>query len=220
MLLSVDSNGKIIQTDILISGYVRNIMDECKLEIPDEIIALCFLFWFIKVCDQWDELLHDTERIEVDGLCGKWHGYGSLFGSKIVTKGTFKWSLQLKSKISWGCVGIIKNDERIIQENQRQNNYGFIKGRGCFLSLCSNDKYSNGALWFDHDLIQVSSYCSTSCCDPGTIIEMTLDMDKKTIQYKADDAECKAVEIKSLSEQIGYRLVVTVQEEGNEIELI
>ena len=218
-LFAVDSNGQRIKTDILVCGYVRNIMDEYKIEIPDEIIGLCFLFWFIQVCDEWDEALYDEERIEIDGLCGKWHGYASLFGSKIVESGTFKWSLKLKSQITWGCIGIIKNDKSIIEESKWSNNYGFIEGCGCFLFFCN--ERSNGALWIDD--IKNQDYCRNLCCDPGTIIEMTLNMDKKTIKYKVGDVECKAVGLESLSEQIGYRLAVTIVKEGDEtivIELV
>ena len=68
---TVDSHGKRIKTDILVCGYVRDMMNEYKLEIPDEIIGLCFLFWFIKVCDQWDESLCDTELTDIDGSCCK-----------------------------------------------------------------------------------------------------------------------------------------------------
>ena len=83
-LFTVDSNGQRIKTDTLVCGYVRNIMDIYNLEIPDEIIALCFLFWIIKVCDQWDGALYDKKRIEIDGSCGKWDRYASLFGTKSV----------------------------------------------------------------------------------------------------------------------------------------
>ena len=64
----VDANGQRIKTDILVAGFIKDAMSEHKLEIPDEIIGLCFLFCFIKVCDQWDRsLCHET--IEIDGEC-------------------------------------------------------------------------------------------------------------------------------------------------------
>ena len=83
--------------------------------------------------------------------------------------------------------------------------------------LCSTER-SNGALWFDD--IQNRNYCGNLCCDPGTIIEMTLNMDKSTIQYKTDNVECEEVEIASLSGGTGYRLAVTFDRKGDEIELI
>ena len=88
----VDSNGERIKTDILVSGYIKNAMKQHRLEIPDEIIGLCFLFWLIKVCDQWDAASSHDE-INIKGqyaeVSTKHNGWRTLFGTHIVKTGIF-----------------------------------------------------------------------------------------------------------------------------------
>ena len=47
---SVDSNGDRIKSDILVSGYVNELMREDKIQVPDAIVTMIFMFWFIDVC--------------------------------------------------------------------------------------------------------------------------------------------------------------------------
>ena len=94
-----DANGnqRKIKTDILVAGYVRDIVEEFTTRnIPDEIIQLCFMFWFVTVCDEWDKsMTYPTHEImEIDGDVFRWKdGYErgkddvylcTAFGTKIV----------------------------------------------------------------------------------------------------------------------------------------
>ena len=67
----VNSKGNRIKTDILIAGYLRqDIEDSLKMLIPSEIKALCFVYWFIKICDEWDESytdIRDEQYVEFSG---------------------------------------------------------------------------------------------------------------------------------------------------------
>lgn len=51
----VDSEGNIITTDILISGYVHNVNKKLDLSIPDDIVGIVFMFWFIDYCNVYSE---------------------------------------------------------------------------------------------------------------------------------------------------------------------
>ena len=62
---SFDSKGERITTDILVSGYIKNVVKECNLLIADEIRAICYVFWLIKACDEWDKD-SSTEYIKID----------------------------------------------------------------------------------------------------------------------------------------------------------
>ena len=65
--LQVDHNGNRIRTDILICGYLREeIEDKLKILIPSEIQKLCFVYWFIDICDEWDIASHTKKKIAVD----------------------------------------------------------------------------------------------------------------------------------------------------------
>ena len=117
-MTSFDSNGKRIKTDILVFGYIRNVMNEYRIEIPDEIIRVCFLFWFMNVCDEWDKSLCHSQYVDIDESCAKLNdGYKSrgfldwcctLFGSQSVKNGVFKWHVQFNSSIEWICIGLLK----------------------------------------------------------------------------------------------------------------
>ena len=49
---TVDAEGNRIQTDILVAGWIRECAKTNKLEIPNDITNTCFVFWFIKVCEE------------------------------------------------------------------------------------------------------------------------------------------------------------------------
>lgn len=51
---TIDKDGCRIMTDILVTGYIRNHMNEYNVDIPGEIIGLCCMFWFIAISDEWD----------------------------------------------------------------------------------------------------------------------------------------------------------------------
>ena len=213
---SLDSDGKMIKTDILVSGYVRNAMNEYnyKVEIPEEIISLVFLFWFIQICDEWDGSLSHDRFVEIDGSTAKVRnrfGTCSMFGTKVIETGTFKWSLKFKTDINWSCIGICIDTKEELEKSKRDNYYGRDVGCGCFWfggrgSLC----------WDDQEMWLYSGAWHKA----GTKIEMTLNMDDQTIQYKINGINYKTVKIDSLSKEIGYRLAVTVSKEGNAIELL
>ena len=216
---SVDSNGQRIKTNILVSGFIKNIMNEHKLDIPDDIIGVCFLFWLIKTCDAWDQSLCH-ESVNIDGSCAMMSDDSeccTLFGTQTVESGVFKWYLKLATKIKWACIGIIKNEKRIIEDNKCNNEYGFEKGCGCFF-LLSRSPIANGLLMFDGQ--EIVDYAANPCCDKGTIIEMTLNMDQKTIKYEVNDKHFHTTKIKSLSIEFGYRLAVTFINKGYGIELL
>ena len=213
----VGLDGQRIKTDILVSGFIRDVMNEHIIEIPDEIIGLCFLFWFIDVCDEWDISLCDKKWVDINDSSFKLieSRCCTLFGKHIVEAGSvFTWYLKLKSKIDWGCIGIIINKKEEIDKNKNFNDYGRDVGCGCFLFITGGKAQ---ALLYDQGIDQ--DYLVP--VDKGTIIEITLDMDQRSIHYKINDKEFeKTTKIESLSTEFGYRLAVTFSKKGYEIELI
>ena len=218
---SVDSSGQRIKTDILVSGYVRDVMNHHKIEIPDEIVGLCFLFWLITVCDEWDKSLCHNEWVDIDGSCvtiTDKYKYGrtdvwcyTLFGGQVVESGVFKWCLKFNTEIEWICVGIIIDDKEVIEKNKVScNDYGRVQGHGCFLFPPDGGLRYRG-LWDD--------YCDEFDVKRDTMIEMTLDMDEHTIQYTVNDTDHKVVKIESLSGH-RYRLAITVDDKGDSMELL
>ena len=206
-----------IQTDILVCGYVKHIMNIYQIQIPDEIIGLCFLFWLIKPCDEWDSsLCHKS--ISINGLYAEWTSdirIHTLYAIKTVKSGVFKWALQLKtkSKIDWGYIGIIKSDQHYMKRNQCRSAHEWDRGSGWALADC------NGILNSLFHYVGINSQLGqrSLCWDDGTIIEMILNLNEKTLEYRINDENYKTAPIDLSLSRDGYRLAVTLQNHGVEL---
>ena len=137
----------------------------------------------------------------------------SVFGRQSVENGIFEWKLKFKTKIEWICIGVIKDDETIMKENQTRNRYGMRVGHGC--SVVN----ANGCLYYG----QGNSFVGDDYCDLfteiNTIIAVRLDKDKSTIQYKINDKQFEVIEGIDLNGK-AYRLAVTMSGEDTEIVLL
>ena len=211
---SVDSNGDRIKTDILVSGYVKEFVAQHEIQVPDEIIGVLFMFWFIDVCDQWDmSLCH--ESVVIGGPCvtlnkGTDYQYRTIFGTKCVRAGYYSWIIKFNTDIRWFLVGIIKNDIKILENNQLQNVVSYLLNRNGVVLGGNGVLYRNGA--------QNQSYCDRfGITNKDTSINMTLDMANKTINYKIND---KQYETKSIQAANAYRLVVAISWEDGGLQLL
>ena len=63
---AADSTGHRIKTDILVCVYMRENGQKCRLLIPVDVNKICFQFWLINVCDEWDKK-YLSEEVELDG---------------------------------------------------------------------------------------------------------------------------------------------------------
>ena len=208
--VAVDSKGQRLMTDVLIAGFTHRASKLYGISIPNEIIGVIFMFWFIDVCDEWDESL-SGEPVTIDGQCAKMtkHRFCSIFGKKSVGTGVFEWRLRLKTNIGWCGIGIIRDDKQTLIDNQSSNIY-FLVGDGICLM-------GDGTLYLDGLTNSCDDYCP-KLAGKGTLITVTLNMDEKTIAYKIDD---KQYEPKAIPLSIDkYRLVVSFNNINDEIELL
>ena len=211
---TVGKDGKRIITDILVCGYSRQAADEYNMTIPKEIIRLCFIFWFIPVCDEWSKEL-SYSGYDIDGANAKLDtsdnedGLLTLFGIHRITKGIFEWKIKFKSNIDWICIGVIVDDAKALEENKKNNNYGFHQDMGCFLLNLNGKMYYGGTRYAQY---------AKPFEMKDTVITMTLNMDKHSISYKIDDKDY-GVGFRGLRKD-KYRLAVTAGTKGDEIELL
>ena len=194
----VDSAGNRIKTDILSTGYIRQQIENVfKLLIPSEIKYLCFQFWFINVCDEWDKKFSNN-AYQIDGQCVTTNisiseeYQASAFGSHIVESGIYSWIIKLNTDIDWICIGVIQNDEKILKEYVNSADYEYYGG-----SL-----YSGGSTYFEES--EKGYGCAFG--DKDDIIEMTLDMNKHTISYKINGKDYGIAYDKMRHDK--YRLVI------------
>ena len=96
--VSVDKNGDRIKTDILVVGCISNLNKQFKLLIPVEISSICFDYWLVKFCDEWDEKYSD-ENVENDGQIATVKNFGtiSVYGCHSINRGcdTHSWEIKL-----------------------------------------------------------------------------------------------------------------------------
>ena len=221
MNFSVNANGDKITSDILVSGYIRKkIINPHQLKIPIELKKLCFLFWYINACDKWDKsLCHEFVQINKEGTCFKldddflWDpedgvGLCSVFGiNSIKSQQIFSWRIRFNTNVFWACIGLIKDDPKVINQNITDNNYG-RQNPGCFL-------INHGAMCYEGE--RKEKYCR-SFDNKGDIIEMTLNMKKHTVSYKINGVDYGVAYDKLMDDS--YRLVVSVMDSYQEIELL
>ena len=98
LTFNVDAEGKRIETDILVAGYVRDCGKKCELLIPEDINKICFAFWFINITDEWDQkYLADSVEITGQTACTKGYSLVSIYGSLVVDESLHSWRLKLIS---------------------------------------------------------------------------------------------------------------------------
>lgn len=212
-----DARNNRITTDILVSGYIRatGIND-----IPSEIIHLCFLFWFIDVCDVWD-ISKSNPEAKFKGQCvtadieNEFMNLFTVYGSQIIDSGECEWRIKCKAKASRLAIGLIEDKDAILTANQNGFTYG-MRGQGCFA-------YSNGKFFYSKDASDDIRNFVTPFNESGTIITMTLDMKRQSVRYKINDQDFGYVDAKCVKKDQKYRLAVTFSsKEGNtpQIELL
>ena len=220
MNFSVNAKGERITTDIVVSGYIREeITERHRMSIPLEIKKLCFLFWYINACDKWDKsICHEFVKINAKGTCFRldddyeWDPEGvglcSVYGINTVkSPQIFTWKIRLNTYVYWACIGLIKDDTKVLKENITDNSYG-REDPGCFL-------INHGAMCYQWK--RKENYVKRFD-QKGDIIQVTLNMKQHTIRYKVNGIDYGIAYDKLYEDS--YRLVVSISDNNEEIELL
>ena len=201
---SVDAEGNRIKTDILVAGYMREAGDECKLLIPNDINKVCFEYWLISICDEWDkELSSDNVKYDEQTFTKQSnYGFASIYGCLGIDKGSHIWQIKVKSDVKFLAIGIIQDDEQIL--NEYKHGCKYVIDNGCCLEV-TQGKFYHGTTSAERALV----YCQDKLTPlQGTIFTMTLDMDTHTLSYKINDKDYGVATDKL--DKSKYRLVVTL----------
>lgn len=214
--MAVDSRNNKIETDILITGYVRDLSNEYKtLFIPYEIKQLCFKYWFITVCDEWNteclpadiEIHAQTAKSLLTPSEFKFQKQRTFYGTHKVESGIYSWHIKFITTINWICIGVIEADKDLMMKYQRSNSYRCFD-HGCFL-LTSNGRIYSGS---------TSAIYSHPIKQSGTIISITLNMDNHSLSYKLNDKDYGIAYDKLYKK--GYSLAVTLIKENCIVQLL
>ena len=210
--LQVDANGIRIKTDILTSGYItQHIEKQFQVLIPPEIKALCFEYWFIKVCDEWDKSFHakNTHLIELIGQTAKRISSVDMitvYGMQSVNSGEFEWRMKVKSRSTNMCIGIIHDKLDILQKCI--NNYDYdLDEHGCW--------WCDGTISAGSTMKKITKGFEEN---ETIIIGMKLNMETRKISFSIDGAEY--IEAPITLHHDTYRLAATLLYDQEQIELL
>ena len=199
---AVDGKGNKIKTDILVTGYIREYGKEYSLLIPVDINTLCFQFWIIKICDEWDEEF-SFKNIDIDGPIVKYKGNcdeALVYGCHSIDKGSYSWEIQMTRKTdeAWFFMGIIEDEPDILKKSSTDFDYLF--DNACCLhddGKLSRGRISSGKPYIPTNVLRSKKYK----------IQMTLDMDNHTLRYAVNGKDY-GVATNELDKK-RYRMVVT-----------
>ena len=215
------SVNKKIKSDIVVFGYIREqIIEQYKINIPMQMIKLCYLFWFIDTCDKWDKsLCHQIVQIngssvkldddvewtpERPMLC-------TIYGCNSIKTGQiFTWKLRFNSYVYFCCIGVIHDKINILKANIIDNNFGRLHP-GCFLT---NTHGSICYEWGGQD-----DYCP-KFENKGDLIEITLNMIEHTIRYKINGIDYGIAYNKLYKDSYRLAVCMTGTFDNEEIELL
>ena len=104
--------------------------------IPVKIDSICFDYWLIQICDEWDKK-YLTKSVEIDGQIAKLNKSNrcvSIYGCHSIDRGcdSYSWQIKLNTDIVWFGVGIIEDKEEILKKYQNRTDY--ILKHGCGLA--------------------------------------------------------------------------------------
>ena len=151
-----------------------------------------------------------AEGIKVDGSTVKLEddAMSSIYGSHNVDQGSYSWKIKFVTDIRWICFGIINDDEEVLEKYRYRNDYDGIEG---------GHLYTTGTFYSGEGCKAIYSY-SDFIRDKDTIIEMTLNMDEKSLNYKINGKDHGIVAYPLTKDK--YRMVINLCWESNIIELL
>lgn len=175
-LLNVDAHGNRIKTDILVTGFIRQIGKEYKLLIPEDINGICFQYWFIKVSDEWDkEFSSQNVKFDCQSVKLDQDEVASIYGCLSISEGSHSWKIKLVTKAECISIGVIDDDPKVLTRYNDNNTYD-LYGDGCQLWMrgyfCKENSGNNEDV-----------YCP-ECWHKDTILTMTLNMDDRSLRYQ------------------------------------
>ena len=172
------------EDDILVVGYIRqSIENKFNISIPTEIIKICHSFWGFFACDEWDEAKsYHTVTIIGPRFSSNDKVNHSVYGKQIIKSGIYHWKIKMIKKASsfyenHPFVGIVR-DENILGKYSTDCMWC---NRGGYL-LC-------GASNLIAPPSSGKSYGSQPFVNTGDVLELILDLKKKTIKYIINDKD-------------------------------
>lgn len=202
-----------------IFGYIRKIEALFECTIPTLVIHWCLLYYFVD--DEFSDYnlgpgyeLGDNKKImKLTTL-----QYGSVYLTNIVEYGVHRWKfriLQVNGKHYYMTIGVSKTKAEI-DRGTRVDNYFADDGYGWIVNYQRTTQNRNKDCG-DTVFMGRPKY-GIKDCESGDIIEMTLDLNDRTLYYSVNK-ENWGVAFSDI-EMTSYRAVVSANKVNDSIELI
>ena len=211
--------------ELLLWGYMREVERIYKIRnIPHEINNIIYLY--LKICDKWSRK-YSSNYIKINECNTLINVEGNVthtaFGEMVVSEGVFVWRIQILALVHDGSyleapfIGIIEDDEGKLEFYRDSDIWGY-----CGYQLCAGD---TGQLFCYMDYkqgtpkhIETEDYrCEWK--EDGDILEMTLDLNKRTLSFKVNDKDFGVAY--SNIKQTSYRLALSMEKfEGSQFEFL
>ena len=166
--------------ELIVYGYARRIEKSFSICIPvDILLVLCFVFRDI---DSWNEQYTNSKFEIADKYLtlrtGYYrHSFFHAFGDCVVNKGQYHhWILKVHSKVQYLYVGIIKNDESLLEKTGNEEYSWMYNYRSADKGLLFNCGNANVRHWIDHENKYQYTKYGKECGKNGDVIEMIVDL--------------------------------------------
>eukprot|EP01084_Bolivina_argentea_P070621 128413_1 len=206
----------------LVNGYIRAKQNKHKISIPDDLINVLIRFaggkdqWDITTMPLWTNILWSDQdtTIENQSYSG---GFGNVYLSNIVKYGVHCWTFKILhiEQVAWSIIIGVYNkiDQQLIIET-----YPWIhKGTGyCYFV---EDQAIND---INTPFVTKPMISNALQYDTNDIITMTLDLNKRTINWKVNEKDiCNqyAHAFENVIEGM-YRAVVVMTQVRNKVKLV
>ena len=178
-----DASGKRIESDILVIGYIRQLIENLhKMNVPNDIKLLCFKYWLINICDEWNEEYFPKDKAQIIGqvlkVISNYNAF-TVFGKETVENGCHKWILRINKSMPFDnnyqpYIGVIVDDVTIL--------------KSCMKNIWNTNDGSKGYLFCGSAKVIAPprtgvKFGKDYFSKTNDVIEMILDLNNNTLQY-------------------------------------
>ena len=206
---SKDKSGNMINTDILVTGYIRqDIESNINDTIPAELYLLCFEYWLHRVCDSWSNEFVDKDCIEINADEIKLNEHENpnrregitLYGNHVAVNGSkHDWKIRMNkfgikdsgagfTKWMNPAVGIIVNNDETLKKfssgNYESAAWAHV-GKG--YAFIGGAKYLYSKKTSSNIVDKYRDAGGAKFNEDGDIIEVHLDLINHTLGYTVND---------------------------------
>ena len=201
-------------TKCLLAGYIREMERDVDNDIPEVIMMVILSFYYIAEYfkDTNCDLSEDNTKVTGGSDCCNRNAYGNIIINSIYNGnyGIHHWQFKIgclsRDNIAIGITGSTTTPRNPIYT---------VRGKGYAYM-------SNGRIWEPNS--EGNSYKVTSRDKPtykeGDVVEMTLNLDKKSLSFKVNENESCSIEDIKVGRDIGYRMAGFLGCSVNWIQLI